>query len=87
MTKKEKKITTNLQRRVDRLDKSSTLVLENATEVEKLFTAAEQSREFRNLAKDASEAVPRNFDALNLGGDRAMHLRAMVVCCLFTDHF
>ena len=70
LKKKEKKITTNLQRRVDRLDKSSTLVLENATEVEELLTAAEQSQEFRNLAQDASEAVPRNLDALNLGRDR-----------------
>ena len=51
------KTTVNLQRRIDRLDKSSTLVLERADEVEDLYKAAEQSRDFKNLARDTSAAV------------------------------
>ena len=60
---KQWKTTANLQRRVERLDKSSTLVLENAAEVEELYKTAEQSRDFKNLAKDTSEAVLKSLGA------------------------
>ena len=57
------KTTVNLQRRIDRLDKSSTLVLERADEVEDLYKAAEQSRDFKNLARDTSAAVLKSIGA------------------------
>ena len=57
------KTTVNLQRRIDQLDKSSTLVLERADEVEDLYKAAEQSRDFKNLARDTSAAVLKSLGA------------------------
>ena len=46
----------NLRRRVDRVDKCTTLV-EASVGTEELFQAAEQTREFKQVAKHTSDTV------------------------------
>ena len=47
----------NLRRRVDRVDKCTTLVVEASVGTEDLFPAAEKTREFKQLAKQTSKTV------------------------------
>ncbi|CAE7901000.1 hypothetical protein AK812_SmicGene13709 [Symbiodinium microadriaticum] len=53
-----------LRRRVDRLEKSTHLVLENSERVEALFAKAEASREFKNLASETAMAILRELHVL-----------------------
>ena len=53
-----------LRRRVDRIEKSTHLVLENTARVEELYAAAEATREFKSLASNTAMAVLREIHAL-----------------------
>ena len=53
-----------LRRRVDRIEKSTHLVLENTARVEELFAAAEAMREFKSLASNTAMAVLREIHAI-----------------------
>ncbi|CAE7812207.1 unnamed protein product, partial [Symbiodinium sp. CCMP2592] len=54
----------SLRRRVDRLEKSTHLVIENGSRLEELFSKAEASREFKNLASDAAASILRELSVL-----------------------
>ena len=47
----------SLTTRVDRIEKSTSLVVEFASQVEAVYKTAEETRDFKNLAKQAAEAL------------------------------
>ena len=47
----------SLTRRVDRLERSTALVVENSQKVEAVFAAAEETRAFKTVAKGSAEAL------------------------------
>ncbi|CAE7942456.1 unnamed protein product, partial [Symbiodinium sp. KB8] len=47
----------SLQTRVDRIEKSTTLVIGHSVQVEAAYTQAEDSRDFKRLSKQAAEAL------------------------------
>eukprot|EP00439_Symbiodinium_sp_Y106_P014547 s7149_g2.t1 len=47
----------SLTTRVDRIEKSTSLVVEFASQVEAAYKTAEETRDFKNLAKQAAEAL------------------------------
>ena len=53
----------HLRTRVDRIDKSTSLVVENSASVERVFKQAEDSRVFENLAKESAEALCQDLAA------------------------
>ena len=47
----------SLMTRVDRIEKSTSLVVEFASQVEAVYKTAEETRDFKNLATQAAEAL------------------------------
>ena len=54
----------NLKRRVDRIEKSTHLVVDFSSKIEELYSGAEASREFRKLAQDTAMAILRELNVL-----------------------
>lgn len=46
-----------LKRRVDRMDKSAQVVIENNPDLEKIYQDAEQTRNFKEVSKDTAKVV------------------------------
>ena len=55
---------TAVRKRLDRLEKSTQVVLENSNRIEALYQEADRTREFRNLSKESGQAVLREIGEL-----------------------
>ena len=56
---KQRTMLNHLATRVDRMDRSTTLVVEYSTAVERTYKTAEETKDFSKLARDSAEALLR----------------------------